>query len=310
MRKNNKYTRLRNKVLDAFDFSKAEQRGIIVLVVLLLLLFFIRFALVYMQKNQSLVDIEKTDFELFMQKQQHYRDSVFSAKKWENTSYNQKNTSHKKTLTPFPFNPNTLTLSGWKQLGFTEKQAEQIVKYQSKGGYFYKKTDIKKVYCITEEDYQVLENYIYITPKEEPKTVKTNSERVYKIELNRADSADLQKIAGIGQKTASQIIKYREKLGGYISVNQLKEVYVVDSVRFLQISPYLHIDEKYIRKININKVSIKELSKHPYIDDYLAKSIVNYRQKNGDYSNIAEIKKAVFVYEELYLKIAPYLSVE
>jgi len=197
-------------------------------------------------------------------------------------------------------------------LGFTEKQAEQIIKYQSKGGYFYKKTDIKKIYCITEEDYQILENYILITSEQtqETKKEKIKEQTLYKIELNTADSIDLQKIAGVGQKIASQIIKYREKLGGYVSINQLKEVYIIDSNRFIQISSHLYIDTEYVQKININKVNINELNKHPYFDDYLAKSIVNYRQKNGNYSNITEIKKAVLIYEELYQKIAPYLSVE
>jgi len=316
MRKKNKYTRFRSKIIDAFDFSKTEQRGIIVFVTLLVLLFFIRFAGNYIQKSKRSTDIENSDIELFMQKQQNHRDSLSSAKKWKNTPtntyYNRKNTSYKKTLTPFPFDPNTLTLSGWQELGFTEKQAEQIINYRSKGGYFYKKTDLKKIYCITEEDYQILENHINITPKQkqEQKKEETILQHFYKIELNSADSLDLQKIYGIGQKTASQIIKYREMLGGYVSVNQLNEVYIIDSNRFLQISPHVYVDEQSIQKININKLSIRELSKHPYIDDYLAKSIVNYRQKNGNYTEISEIKKAVLIYEELYLKIAPYLSVE
>jgi DNA uptake protein ComE-like DNA-binding protein len=316
MKKDKYPTRLRNKILGAFDFSKAEQRGIIVLVIVLILFVLIRIAVNYIQKSHYSTEMEDADIELFIQRQQEYRDSVLLAKngknKFKNNNYNSKSSSNKKILNPFSFDPNTLTLSGWQKLGFTEKQAQQIINYRSKGGYFYKKTDIKKIYCITEEDYQVLENYINIASEEKQETTKkkTDLPHSYKVELNTADSLDLLKIYGIGAKTASQIIKYRNKLGGYVAVNQLKEVYVIDSNRFLQISPYLYVDLDYVQKININKAGIKELSKHPYVDDYLAKSIVQYRQKNGNYTHIADIKKAVLVYEELYLKIVPYLSVE
>jgi competence ComEA-like helix-hairpin-helix protein len=312
MRKKNRYTRFRYKIIDAFDFSKAEQRGIIVLVILLLLSVFIRYAVNYIQKSYYRIGLEDDDIELFMNKQQNYHDSVLLAKKNKNYYNNKKSFSKNKILNPFPFDPNTLTLSGWQDLGFTEKEAQQIINYRSKGGCFYTKDDVKKIYCITDEDYQILENYIHIEPKQKQNTAieKINSQHFNKVELNIADSFDLQKIYGIGTKIASQIIKYREKLGGYVAVNQLKEVYAIDSNRFLQISPYLYVDLEHVQKININKASIKDLSKHPYIDNYLAKSIVDYRQKNGNYTNIADIKKSVLIYEELYLKIVPYLSIE
>ena len=310
----NKYTWFRTKIVDAFDFNKAEQRGIILLLVLLLILFFVRFAVHYFHKSKQSNETEIVDLELFLQ-QQHYRDSVLSIKNRENTAtknyYNTKKLTKKKTLNPFPFDPNTLPLLGWVELGFSEKQAQQILNYQSKGGYFYEKTDLKKMYSITEEDYQVLENYIHITRKEKEKKEKPPFlHGIQKVEINTADSFDLRKIPGIGPKTASQIIKYREKLGGYVAVNQLIEVYAIDSVRFLQISPHLHIDATLVQKININNASIKDLIRHPYIDYYLAKSIVIHRQKHGDYANVQEIKKAVLIYEELYLKIIPYLTVD
>ncbi|MCL2132405.1 MAG: helix-hairpin-helix domain-containing protein [Lentimicrobiaceae bacterium] len=314
-KKKNRYTWFRTKIIDAFDFSKVEQRGIIVLLILLLILFFIRFAVVYLHKSKQPDEMDMADLEIFLQQQQHHRDSILSTKKWKNTSknnyYNTKQSFKKKTLNPFPFDPNTLPFSGWVKLGFTEKQAQQILNYNSKGGYFHEKTDLKKMYSITDEDYQVLENYIYITRKE--KTKKEEKPLLYsfqKVEINTADSFGLQKIRGIGPKTASQIIKYREKLGGYVAVNQLLEIHIIDSVRFLKISPYLQIDTASVRKININNASIKDLIHHPYIDYYLAKSIVVYRQKHGNYADVCEIKKAVRIYEELYLKITPYLMVD
>ncbi len=316
MSKKTIFQRLRIKIFDAFDFSKAEQRGIIVLIVVLLLLLFFRFVISYIQNTGISVVTEDAEIEFFLQRQQNYRDSILSIRNQKynpiNNSYYRKEETKKKTLTPFPFDPNTLPFSGWRKLGFTEKQALQITNYQSKGGYFYEKTDLKKIYCITEDDYHILEKYIQIASKQrhETKKEKPDFQNIPKLELNTTDSFDLQRIPGIGQKTASQIVKYGEILGGYVHINQLREVYVIDSSRFLQISPYLYIEPQHVKKININKATINELSRHPYIDYYLAKSIIIYRQKNGDYTDIKEIKKALHLYEELYQKISPYLSVD
>ena len=315
----NKRSRRKNigiKILNAFDFSKTEQRGIIILFILLLLLFVFRFFLAYNQKNNASVEVENLEIKSFLQRQQEYRDSILLLRNQKYTSaqntYNSNEKTSKKRLSPFNFDPNTLPLSGWVKLGFSQKQAQQIINYRSKGGYFYKKTDLKKMYCITEEDFQVLENYINITTnhKQETEEKKEKPQKVLKLELNTADSINLQQIYGIGAKTASQIVKYREKLGGYVAINQLKEVYAIDSNRYLQIVGYLYVNSESVRKININKASIKELSNHPYIEYYLAKTIVNHREKNGNYADIKEIKKAALIYDELYFKIAPYLSVE
>jgi competence ComEA-like helix-hairpin-helix protein len=311
------YRRIRTKIINVLDFSRSEYEGIIILVVILILFFFSRLFIADVEKSQTLIESENLAVELFLQEQKHYHDSILSARNksfsYMSYPYQQKEQFNRTKLTPFPFDPNAFTFSDWQRLGFTKKQAQQITNYQSKGGYFYEKTDLKKIYSISEEDYQILEPYIQITPvqKQETKERKKETPASFKIELNRTDSIELQEIYGIGQKTASRIIKYREKLGGFTSINQLKEVYSIDSSRFLQISPYLYVNTEYnIKKININKATVKELANHPYIDYYLATSIVNYRQRNGNYTDIKDVKQAVHFYDELYQKIAPYLSVE
>jgi competence ComEA-like helix-hairpin-helix protein len=316
MNKKHFYQQIRSKIINVLDFSRGEYEGIIILAVIFILFFLARLFIVHVEKSQTSIESENLAVELFLQQQKHYQDSIQFARNqrisYANNSYSQKKAVERKKLTPFSFDPNAMTFNDWKRLGFTEKQAQQITNYQSKGGYFYEKIDLKKIYCITEEDYQTLEPYIRITPKEkwQTKERKTELPTFSKIELNKTDSIELQKIPGIGQKTASRIIKYREKLGGFTNTHQLKEVYGVDSSRFLQISPYLFVNADYIKKININKATVKELVHHPYIEYYFAVSIVNYRQKNGNYKNIADIKQAVHFYDELYQKIAPYLSVE
>lgn len=316
MAKKTIFKRLKIKLFDAFDFSRSEQRGIMILVVILLCLIGFRVAISYVHTSGEVSQANPQAVEEFLSMQQHYHDSVLLAR--QNRSFYtgspkewKKYTSSRK-LIPFAFDPNTMTFSDWKRMGFSEKEAQQIVNFQSKGGRFFQKTDLKKLYCVSDEDYQLLEPYIQIVSKEKTdrkwETAKTAPHA--KLNLNMADSIQLQQIPGIGQKTASRIVNYRKKLGGFANIHQLKEVYAIDSNRFLQIEPYLFVDKANVKRLNINKLEIKELIKHPYIDYYFAKAIVVYRQNHGKYNSVEDVKKAVHFYDELYMKIVPYLCVE
>lgn len=215
------------------------------------------------------------------------------------------------SLHPFPFNPNNLSENLWKKLGINDKQIKTIKNYEAKGGKFYKKEDLKKIYCISEYEYQVLEPYITI-PQEVTDT-PTYSEKKHSlsanpIEINSSDSFDLQKIPGIGMKTAIRIITYRDNLGGFIYKEQLLEVYGIDTNRYQQIEPYIILTNNDIKKININTASIKEMVKHPYIDYYLAKTIVVTREKNGNFNSLEDMKTQTRVYDDLFTKLKPYLT--
>jgi len=316
MRKKTIFKRFQSKVFDAFDFSKSEQRGIIVLVVILLLLIAFRFVFSYIQTAKIPMDNTREDVLSFIQQQQKYEDSISSVRnqknQYANNIYDRRENLTRRQLTPFSFDPNRMDFPNWKRLGFTDKEAQQIVNFQSKGGKFFQKSDLKKLYCISDDDYQLLEPYIEIHSAQtsKPETTKAKSFSYTQLELNTTDSIELQKIPGIGQKTASRIIQYREKLGGFIHLQQLEEVYAIDSNRFLQIEPYLYVDKSKVKKININKAEIKELVRHPYVEYYVAKSIVVHRQNYGKYKSVEDIKKAVHFYDELYQKIVPYLEVE
>ena len=316
MARKNPFKRLKIKFWDAFDFSRSEQRGIMVLIIVLLLMIGFRIALSYVQTSGEVTQTNPQAVEEFLSMQQKYHDSVLLVRQQRNfysdSPKEWKKHASPRKLTPFIFDPNVMTFSDWKRMGFTEKEAQQIVNYQSKGGRFFQKSDFNKLYCVSDEDYLLLEPYIQITPKEKPeqKWESTKVAPYAKLDLNIIDSIQLRQIPGIGQKTANRIVDYREKLGGFINIQQLREVYAIDSSRFLQIKPYLFVDKTNIKKLNINKLEIKELIKHPYVDYYLAKAIVVYRQNYGKYNSVEDIKKAVHFYDELYQKIVPYLCVE
>ena len=129
-----------------------------------------------------------------------------------------------------------------------------------------------------------------------------------KTNINKADTLEWTKIKGIGLKTANQILSFRKSLGGFVNVNQLKEVYFVSDSLYYSIKDQLFNDNKVL-KININKVSIDSLKRHPYINWNLANAIVNFRIQHGQYESVEKIKEIHLVNEEIYLKIAPYLKI-
>jgi len=297
---------------NTFDFSKAEQNGIIVLCAILLLLFFFRFlSSKYHTGTLSFISTENSVMDSFLLQQQHYFDSINALYARENFYEKGKK---KQVFNPFDFCPDTMKTNDWMRLGFTEKQSSQIVNYQSKGGKFFKKEDLKKLYCVSEDAYRTLEPHIYISSakKANEKQESPNLALKYmpRLELNEADSSDLLIISGIGTKTASLIISYRTKLGGFVHIDQLKEVKYMDEERFAKIEPYLYVNPDNIKKINVNEATFTVLVKHPYIDDYLAKTIVNHRDKKGKYASLEEMKKNLRIYDELYQKIVPYLTAE
>lgn len=146
-------------------------------------------------------------------------------------------------------------------------------------------------------------------PSNSTKTTSSFKEKII-IDLNTADTLDLQIIKGIGKVRARNIYKYGKQLGGYVNKEQLREVWGINDTVFEQISPYIVLKTKQVRTININTENIKELSFHPYIDYYLAKAIIQFRQQYGNFKNIEEIKKVHLMTEELYQKLAPYLAIK
>lgn len=211
----------------------------------------------------------------------------------------------------FMFDPNGLPLEKWVKLGLSEKLAHTIKNYEQKGGSFKTSGDLRKIYGMTDSLFSQLEPYISIKDTVR-QTAAKKEEKKHEVllDLNIADTLDLQQLRGIGPSFARRISGYRESLGGFCKKEQLLEVYGMDSTRYSAISGSVFVSGGPFRKININKAGIKEMTGHPYIDFYLAKSIVLQREKNGGFKNIDEIMEAELVYRELFNKISPYLSVE
>jgi competence protein ComEA len=200
------------------------------------------------------------------------------------------------------FDPNTLTAAKWKALGLSDNQVSTIINYRSKGGRFYKVEDLKKVYGITDSNYKALTPYIDIPASKEPVAVV--------VELNTADSARLTQVSGIGPAYAKRIIYYRERLGGFVNKEQLKEVYGLDELKYAEVAGQLKVDAHWIRKIPINTISFDKLRLMPYLSYKQVNAIIEYRNQHGKYASMADLRNIAIIDEGILRKIEPYLSFE
>ncbi|MBB3057435.1 helix-hairpin-helix domain-containing protein [Mucilaginibacter gotjawali] len=205
----------------------------------------------------------------------------------------------------FPFDPNVLTVPQWKQLGLSGRQANVILHYRAKGGHFYVKEDVKKIYAVTADDYKRLEPYINI-PEGNKGYKKAKPGEV--IELNGADSAKLTALEGIGPSFAVRIIRYRNRLGGFVNKEQLKEIYGIDSLEFADIKNQVSVNADKVKKININTISFDQLRIFPYLNYKQLNAIIQYRAQHGSYNSIADLRNIVLLDEGILRKIEPYLA--
>jgi len=219
-----------------------------------------------------------------------------------------------------PFDPNTADESLLRRLGLASHTVKSILNYRSKGGVFRKKEDLQKIYTLSEADYQRLEPYIAITALAgPPQPVQYAGGPVFEkkftakgpLDINRAAVEDWERLPGIGEKRARQFVKYRESLGGFLSVAQLRDLYGLPDSVFQRIKPMVTLEFSGIRTINLNAASADDLDKHPYISAKQAKLVVNYREQHGPYQSVEDLGKIIAFSDKTWLeKIRPYLSVQ
>ena len=162
---------------------------------------------------------------------------------------------------------------------------------------------------LTEKDVtKLLFDLDELTLLSKPKN-RTNYEKVC-IDMNKADTNQWKSLSGIGSKRANTIVKYRKLLGGFVSKNQLSEVYGLSDSLVEKIKLKLMLDSSKLNKININNASKKELASHPYISWNLANAILNYKIQHGYYDSLSKIKQIHLVNDDLYRKIVPYISLD
>ena len=296
-----------------FSFTATEYRGAILLFGICLTIVgyqlyqneFINHATYSFDEEQRIMDSIATRI-----KQQKEVDD--EKKEWKDYSKTKINYSEKSVDKPVnqplklqQFNPNTVSETTLKKMGLSKSVVKGMVNYRNSGGRFYKPADLLKIYTIDSALYVQLEGYILI-PSKIDKTIRERK----KVELNSADTALLKTLTGVGSYYASKIIEYRNQLGGFTDVNQLFEIWKMDTALLVKNEGRIMVDVGAINKLNINRAKQEDLSKHPYISYKVAKIIVNYRNQHGDFQSVEGLLKTGVVNKQLLEKISPYLAIE
>ncbi|MDR2361849.1 MAG: helix-hairpin-helix domain-containing protein [Prevotellaceae bacterium] len=207
-------------------------------------------------------------------------------RKNRDTDYKQ---YEKRKINYVHFDPNTADTTMFEQLGFSPKQAAAIVNYRSHGAVFRTPDDFKKVFVVSDEHFERLKSYIHIDtvalPKIQPR-VRFDSLRFPKrepriVEINAADTAELKLVNGIGEATARQIVAYRKRLGGFATIEQLREIRGMTDERFEQIALQITVNTDLFTRIDLKTASDTVLKAHPYIGAYAARGILHFRQVAG-----------------------------
>lgn len=203
-----------------------------------------------------------------------------------------------KAFRNIPFDPNTLSAEGFYELGcFSARQAEALVEYRERRGGFRSELEWRDCYLIDSLLWEQTKEYLRLSPLPRKR-----------IDLNSADSLTLVGVEGIGPRTASDILLYRQRLGGYYSVAQLLDLRVVTKENYELFAEEFWCDSCKIRKIDINFAPPKELAAHPYITTPRLRKILKTRQTKGGWKGLEEFKNDDIFEEEVRAKLAPYFQ--
>ncbi|MFA9213212.1 MAG: ComEA family DNA-binding protein [Candidatus Methylacidiphilales bacterium] len=219
---------------------------------------------------------------------------------------------------PFAFNPNTATAQELKQLGFTDKNIATLQNYLSKGGKIKSVEGLKKIYGIKVALVDELAPYIQFEKTElanykkafADSTKNTKSKQFAPLELNSADSIQLVKLYRIGPALAHKILDYRTKLGGFLNLNQLTEIWGFDEDILFDLQGKIYVDANKAKRINLNTVTEEELKMHPYFKFKVARVIVNYRNQHGKFRNFSDLLQIKIINDSILNNIKIYGVIE
>ena len=286
---------------DFFYYSKSERRAVFVLSLIIVILIIGSFVLPYFNNvsNETLVsEMDRLAFEDKLEQDiKHPFDS----------SYVQRMTNRRDNSYRLKeFDPNTADSLELSSLGLSPFVVRNVLKYRDKGGAFRSSESFARIYGISDETFSQLKPYIsiskeFVKKQESESTVSVVQSvdtiiRVFKysegtlVDVGMADTTELKKIPGIGTGIAKAIVSYRNRLGGFYSLDQLHEIKYITP----ELMRWFKLDSLNLRKISINNVGIDLLRNHPYVNFYQAKVIVEHRKKKGKIKSLSQLS----LYEE------------
>lgn len=224
----------------------------------------------------------------------------------------------------FPFDPNTADSTQLLRLGLQRWQVRNIYKYRAAGGIYRTKADFARLYGLTVGQYRELEPYITIGADYRPaadlfpcrEVAAASADSAFTprypvklaegetIDLSTADTTALQRVPGIGPYYARRIVDYRQRLGGFTTLAQLDEIDGFPQ----EALPYLTLGAVSVQQLNVNSLSLNDLKRHPYINFYQARAIVDYRRQNGPINDIGDLRLLPDFGDEVIERLRPYIT--
>jgi DNA uptake protein ComE-like DNA-binding protein len=227
---------------DYFSFTRKERNAVFILLLILVLLIVAPY-LVPAKKMTISID-ENLQQQLDKYLQQHPRENAYETTSVTDSVPETEITSHEL----FVFDPNTLNKEGFKKLGLSDKIANTIINYRTKGGYFKTPGDIRKIYGLSKTDADRLVQYIKIASSKNSESEEKQQIRqpapykqvAYKpINVNTATAEEWKTLPGIGEVLGNRIVKFRAKLDGFKSIDDIRKTYGLSDSTFQVIRPYL-----------------------------------------------------------------------
>ncbi len=295
----------------AFETNRREQLGIVALSLIILISISVNFIIKVQKANKISYNFNRID-SISKVLMKNEAVSISPSKK-------------------FNFDINKISVDSLILFGLDAKIAQRVVNYKKVIGFYTSINDLKKVYGMNDSILNDLELFIrwdsdtlmlvadsssnspinennsFGQEKSKSETLTDDIAELGEIELNEADELMLQRIKGIGPVLSKRIVNYRNLLGGFTSVEQLYEVYGVDSTK-LSFDETLTIDTSYISRINVNVEDVITLSKHPYINYYQAKLLVAYRTQHNGFSSYKQILTSKAFNDNEFERVKTYLG--
>ena len=223
------------------------------------------------------------------------------------------------------FDPNTVAADVLSQMGFPKRTIRNLMNYRSKKGVFRKKEELLKIYGMDEVLYEKVTPYITIENQDDKKNYSDYQQQASKrkedstkksftssgdltvLDINQATEEEWQSLYGIGPFLSERIVKFREKLGGFYSIEQVGETYNLPDSTFLLLKEQLQLSP-LLKKIQINSIDASTLKNHPYLSWKKANAIIKYRDNHGSFTSEIDLKKIRVLSPEEWEKIIPYLE--
>ncbi|MBW4971404.1 ComEA family DNA-binding protein [Croceibacter atlanticus] len=279
-----------------FVFSKSERNGIFLLVTIILVL---QLAYWLIPFPKGVAPKDTPELVRFQQKV----DSLKQLKIKENTPKQ------------YPFNPNFLTDYKGYTLGMSTQEIDRLLAYRKQNKWVNSKKDFQDVTKVSDSLLNTFSHLFkfpdFITNPKKKKVFAKDRKLSYKdkIDLNKATALQLQEVYGIGPYYSEKIIAYRTKLNGFSDNVQLNDVYGLEPNVINNILKKFTVKTPVnIKKININTAKITDLSELPNLNYEIARQIIKYRELNGEFNDINQLKSIAEFPIEKFDRIQLYLT--